>query len=309
MDAPGSSPQSPLPPGGQPLFAVIWGPRGLRAGWRLLIFFTILFALFSGERAAIKAIRHGHTLTQLLTPLSVLREEAVSFFNILLATGVMARIERRKISGYGLPWRQAFRAQFWQGAAISFASITALLLALRAANVFHFGAIALHGAALWRYAVLWGLAFLFVGFSEEFTFRGYALFTLSDGLGFWPAAILLSALFGYVHHGNSDENVAGLITAGAVGFLFCLLVRRTGNLWMPIGFHAAWDWGESYFYGVADSGQLVQGHLFNASFSGPAWLTGGAAGPEGSWLCILLLVFLWLIFSRSLRGAKYPPCA
>ena len=37
------------------------------------------------------------------------------------------------------------------------------------------------------------------------------------------------------------------------GPLFCLPPRRSGNLWMPIGFHASWGWTRTYFYGVPDS--------------------------------------------------------
>jgi hypothetical protein len=77
-------------------------------------------------------------------------------------------------------------------------------------------------------------------------------------------------------------------------------------LWMPIGFHLGWDWGETYFYGVADSGQVAKGHLLNASFHGPNWLTGGTVGPEASWLCIALLVIFWILFSAWFREVKYP---
>lgn len=37
------------------------------------------------------------------------------------------------------------------------------------------------------------------------------------------------------------------------GPLFCRPPRRSGNLWMPIGFHASWGWTRTYFYGVPDS--------------------------------------------------------
>jgi membrane protease YdiL (CAAX protease family) len=84
------------------------------------------------------------------------------------------------------------------------------------------------------------------------------------------------------------------------------MLRRTGDLWFAIGFHTAWDWAESYFYGVPDSGELVTGHLMNVSFSGPQWLTGGSVGPEGSWLCTALLVVLGLILLAWLRQVKYP---
>jgi len=97
-----------------------------------------------------------------------------------------------------------------------------------------------------------------------------------------------------------------LFNAGAFGLLACLLLRRTGNLWMPIGLHMAFDWGETYFYGVANSGQTLPGHLLNSSSSGPAWLSGGTVGPEGSLLCTLLLVVELLICAGWLRGVKYP---
>ncbi len=76
---------------------------------------------------------------------------------------------------------------------------------------------------------------------------------------------------------------------------------------MPIGFHLSFDWAETYFYGVANSGQTLPGHLLSSSFSGPAWLSGGTVGPEGSALSTLLLVILWAICAAWLRGVKYPP--
>src|SRR5262249_10164695 len=141
---------------------------------------------------------------------------------------------------------------------------------------------------------------------EEFHYRSYGLYTLTQSIGFWPTAVLSSAIFGYSHIGNPGENWLGIFNAGAGGLLFCLLLRRSGNLWMPIGFHASWDWAQSYFYGIPDSGRTLPGRLFGGSFSGPAWLTGGTVGPEGSLLLTLLLVVFWLGASASLREARYP---
>jgi CAAX protease family protein len=145
-----------------------------------------------------------------------------------------------------------------------------------------------------------------VALREEFRSRGYLLYTLSLGIGFWPAAILSSILFGYGHHGNSGEDWIGLFNVGVFGLMACFLLRRTGNLWMPIGLHLAFDWGETYFYGVADSGQKLPGHLLEPSSSGPGWLSGGTVGPEGSVLCTLLIVVMWLLFAVWLREVKYP---
>jgi len=289
--------------------SVFFGPNGLRAGWRLLIFLAILFVLFAGLGAVVRLMMHQTAQKQVprFDSVTVLAGEASVFLLILLASWIMAKIEGRKIADYGLPWRKVFDRRFWQGALIGFAAITVLLLSLRAARVFQFGTLALHGAEIWKYAITWALAFLTVGFFEEFAFRGYALFTLTSGIGFWPSAIIMSVLFGSVHYGNPGETWLGAFSAGAVGLLFCLILRRTGDLWMAIGFHAAWDWGESFFFGVADSGAVAPGHLFNSTFAArPVWLTGGTVGPEGSWLCLLLLVVLWFVFAAWLRGAKYP---
>jgi hypothetical protein len=71
----------------------------------------------------------------------------------------------------------------------------------------------------------------------------------------------------------------------------------------------AFDWGETYFYAVADSGQVLPGHLLNSSSSGPALLSGGTVGPEGSLLCTLLIVVVWLICAGWLREVRYPRLA
>jgi membrane protease YdiL (CAAX protease family) len=303
-----TSPPALRDPGSHGFSAIFVSDSGVRAGWRLLIFFLIVAALFTAEITVAHRLRPGSSrgAGMALTPQVVLLSEGGSFLIVLLASWIMARFERRELADYGLPWESAFRLGFWQGAAIGFAGISALLAAMKLAGVFRVESMALHGAAMLKYAFLWGVVFLAVALFEEFGFRGYALFTLTTGAGFWPAALASSLLFGYVHHGNPGETWLGAFNAGLVGLLFCLMLRRTGDLWMAIGFHGAWDWGESYFYGVPDSGQLVSGHLLNVGFSGPRWLSGGSVGPEGSWLCTFLLVLLWLIFLVWLRDAKYP---
>jgi membrane protease YdiL (CAAX protease family) len=306
--SPSPNPEPPQEPLERVVTEIFLGPNGIRAGWRLLIFLIIVACLEVLLSVVVMAVTHRRVTPPEgeLTPQMELFGEGILFLSVLLAAWIMSKMERRRIADYGLPIRQAFRGQFWQGVAIGFASITALLCAMRLAGVFHFGSLALQGAAIWKYAAAWALAFLVVGFFEEFSVRGYPLFTLTTGMTFWPSAILLSIFFGLGHRGNSGEDWVGVATAGGVGLLFALLLRRTGNLWMPIGFHAAWDWGQTYFYGVADSGLIGKGHLLNSTTYGPRWLSGGSVGPEGSWLCVFLLIILAVIFAIWLPEAKYP---
>lgn len=289
--APASLPPTPRRPFNESLlYDVFFNEKEMRAGWRLLLFFALIAALSAAGTVILRFTHHrrapvGFTLS------TVLVTEAASFCVFLIASFVMAVIEKRTLADYGLPWKLALHGEFWRGSAIGFVSITILLVAMWAAGVFHFGTI-LHGGVIMKYAALWAFAFLLVALFEELSFRGYALFTLSSGIGFWPAATILSAIFGYVHHANPGETWLGAFSAGAIGFVLCLMLRRSGNLWMPIGFHAAWDWGETFFYGVPDSGQVAPGHFLDSSLSGPKWLTGGSVGPEASWLCILLIFLL-----------------
>lgn len=280
---------------------VFYGQSELRAGWRLLVFLTIVVALTSLANQALHRLFHG---ADEATRFLVLEVEDITI--ILFASWTMGRIERRTVGDYGLPWRRLFRREFWQGAALGFASISVLMLALRAVGAVHLAGVALHGADVWKWAALYGFAFILVALREEFRARGYALYTLTSGIGFWPAAILSSAFFGFTHRGNSGEDWIGLFNVGLFGMLACFLVRRTGNLWMPIGLHMVFDWGETYFYGVADSGHVLPGHLLNSNPSGPAWLSGGTVGPEGSVLCTLMILLLWAMCALWLREPKYP---
>ena len=95
---------------------------------------------------------------------------------------------------------------------------------------FYFGGSRPARRAALKFAVFWAAFFLIVGFYEEFFTRGYTQFTLTEGVGFWPAAILLSLGFGALHLENPGENWVGILAAMLIGFFFCLTLRRTGNL-------------------------------------------------------------------------------
>jgi membrane protease YdiL (CAAX protease family) len=277
------------------------GPEGLRTGWRLLLYLLMwrgLYLLLSVlTQYAIQFEIHGLWLRMFA--------EAGLVPVALAPAFLLASLEGRSFDSFGLPRLGAFRKLFWLGLLWGIAAITALMLALHGAGVFDFGIFSLHGLRVVKFAAFWGVLFLLVGLYEEFLVRGYTQFTLTQMVGFWPAAVLLSLLFGAFHLGNPGENWTGILGVVLIGFFFCLTLRRTGNLWFAVGFHAAWDWGESYLYSVPDSGGITPGHLLKSSFHGSRWLTGGSAGPEGSALLFVLIALLWLVFDRVYREVKY----
>jgi uncharacterized protein len=292
------------------LKSIFLGSDGLRAGWRLLIFLVMVGVLLAGfvlirsggVRGFLDEQRSGATI--IVTPLLLGGSEAIAFLILCVAALIMAKIEHRRFSEYGLPWRQALGKDFWRGAFGGFLALSGTLLIIFLLHGFRISGLALHGPAILFSVVEWGIAFVLVGLFEEFLCRGYAQYTLASGIGFWPAALLISGLFGFVHAFNPGETVIGAMAAGLFGLVFCLFLRRTGNLWIAVGFHAAWDWGQT-FYGVADSGMLCDNSVFHSIFNGPAWLTGGTVGPEASIFTPIALLVVVLIFNRYYRGNRY----
>ena len=281
------------------------GPNGLRAGWRLMIFLAFLVPIGYCASRTSDAILNRMNL-QYYTPIGGLVVMGIFAATILLVTWIMAKIEGRTIADYGLPWRRAFCSQFWLGASISFLSLTVLLSTLHLLGAYSFGSRALHGAEVLKYGTVWAVPLFLAAMLEDFFYRGYVLFTLTTGIGFWPAAILTSLLMGGAHYFNPGGRGLGPVSATAYCLVTCLIFRSTGDLWMPLGIHSAWSWGEVFFYGVPSSGQVAQGHLLNASLHGSAWLTGGTFGPEASVIELIVLAIWWFGFSAWLHGAKYP---
>ena len=95
-----------------------------------------------------------------------------------------------------------------------------------------------------------------------------------------------------MHLLNPGEGWVGAAGVVSIGLIFALGLRRTGNLWMVVGLHAAFDFGETFLYSVPNSGIVFDGHLSDASLHGPKWLTGGSVGPEGSVFSFLTMAIL-----------------
>jgi membrane protease YdiL (CAAX protease family) len=233
--------------------------------------------------------------------------EGIGFAVTCAATLIMMRIERGRWANYGLTLRNILGRHFWEGALGGFASVSLVLLVIFLLHGFRITGVATHGMTLVWSTLAWCFGMFVVGISEEFGFRGYAQYSLTQGIGFWPAAFVLSALFGVAHMGNNGETMWGLLSVVCFGLLFCLCLRRTGNLWWPIGFHAGWDWGQTFFYGVPDSGMLASHNFLSSAFHGPVWLTGGSVGPEASVFTPLALALAGLLFARRYRAVKYRP--
>jgi membrane protease YdiL (CAAX protease family) len=301
---------------------VFIGADGLRAGWSLLIFIALMAALLRGVNAI------GH-LTHLAPPKGVdasnasptflFIAESLPFLATLLVTWIMSKIERRPNSAYGLGGTRKL-PHFFAGLAWGVTCLSLLVLTLWKTGLLVIDSRLLFGSDAFRYGALWLVGFLVVGLLEEYLTRGYLQYTLTRGLaglyqwafntrhsaalGFWTAALIFSILFGLGHGSNPGESPIGLLSAGLAAMVFCLSLWRTGSLWWAIGFHASWDWAQSFLYGVADSGTMVQHHLLATHPVGKPILSGGATGPEGSLFILAIMALIILIILFTLPRTK-----
>lgn len=285
---------------------VFIGPQGLRAGWRLLIFLLMLVAMGAVARAIIiRFLIPAGFAPEKFTPLSVAVQDAFFVPIVAIAAWLMSKIEGRKIGQYGLPFRQGLAKQLWLGLWIGFLASSATVLVIYLLRGLRIGSPTIHGTTILMSAAAWGGAFVLSAIAEEFLFRGYAQFALTTGIGFWPAAVALSSLFGLGHLSNKGETVLGALSVVSFGLLLCLFLKRTGTLWCAVGFHLGYDWGQTFFYGAPNSGLTPSHNLFHVTLNGPRWLTGGTVGPEASIICPLVLAVVAILFSLKYREARY----
>lgn len=147
------------------------------------------------------------------------------------------------------------------------------------------------------------------GVIEEILFRGILLRVLDAWLGSWAALGITSLLFGLIHMTNPGASLVtalGLVVeAGVLLGAAYLLTRR---LWFAIGLHIAWNAVQAGVFSSAVSGTGEQRGLLLAEMDGPAWLTGGAMGIEGSAVTVLLglVVGIVLLVLAARRGHLLP---
>ena len=86
-----------------------------------------------------------------------------------------------------------------------------------------------------------------VGLSEEWMFRGVIFQAWRTRVAMWPAIIITCIMFGSVHvfnvfvTGELGASVLQATTAALSGLVFVALLIRTGSIWVPIAYHALWD--------------------------------------------------------------------
>lgn len=287
------------------------GSYGVRAGWRFLAYVGIavgLGLLIGRTFGPISGALHlSDAWLNALAPVPMLINEVLLAIPFLAATVVMARFERRSILSYGFSPSPRAAPRFVEGIMLGLVApgiIGALMIAFGGMQIHGFG---LAGSGWITYPLGWLFVMLMVGFTEEMTFRGYPLFALSRGTGFWPAASLMTLLFAAAHLGKPGENPVDIASIALLGFFNCFALWKTGSLWLVAGFHFAFDFMQFFVIGTRNGAQTPVGTLFNVSFPGAAWINGGALGTEASYFVFPVILALYLYVAWRFRRIEFDP--
>jgi uncharacterized protein len=178
---------------------------------------------------------------------------------------------------------------FFLGAAVGMALISLHVLALSGigAATLTRGAAVHADVSLLNEVLVPGLTAV----GEELVYR-LVLFRLAEeALGTGLAALISALLFGLSHAVNPGAGPGSLFfLAAGVGTLLAFAYAATRNVWFPVGLHMAWNFAEGCLFGLPNSGLADPVQIIHTTMSGPAILTGGAFGPEGS-LPLFVLAF------------------
>lgn len=142
------------------------------------------------------------------------------------------------------------------------------------------------------------LAWSIQGTTEELLTRGWMFSSLAAKHNI-PVGILVSSLFfSFLHLGNDGISLIPLLDLTLFAILACLVMLKTGNLWVIGGLHAAWNCFQGNVFAFPVSGTQAGQSFIAVETSGPDWLSGGAFGVEGSVISLLIQagMITWLVY-------------
>lgn len=272
---------------------VFQGPYGLRAGWRLALYVLLVVAVTGPLNLllGVGALEQS-PMVGIITLLS----------GALVAGWVMVRaVDQRPLGALGFAAEPAAARDVavgtLAGGAMLVAAVALLAVAGTARWVAEPGTVSEYVAALGRALVFFWVAAAL----EEVLFRGYPFQVLVQGIGAWPALVVTSALFTYVHGNNPEVTALALANIFLAGVMLGAAYLRTRSLWFATAVHMGWNWAMSALLDFPVSGlRLFDAPFYDAHETGADWWTGGEFGPEAGLAATITLALgtVWLMRTR-----------
>jgi uncharacterized protein len=276
----------------------------LRNGWWALAFIALLVPLMIGQYWLQTLLRYvgvpsGGWQLGLVT------------LATFACTWACTRLRREPLASVGFRLDRRWMREVGVGTAIGIGQVLAAV-----SMIWALGGVRMGLNPEWS---LWALAsgsllFVLVALQEEVLFRGFLFQRLRDGLGAWPALLLLATLFAVSHGDNPGMEATTTLVATLDmtlgGIVLGLAYLRTRSLALPIGIHLGWNWMQGSILGFAVSGTTASGVLHPTILGQSEWLTGGAFGMEASVFSVVVdTSTLVLLLCWKPRGATPEPAA
>ena len=263
FEDPTSHPAQPAPDGSQRMYASgswVGLPANDWPAWTgfVALVAALILAAVAGLRIDIPAIALGVKITSSHTPPGIeLGDTVVQDVMFVVTVVLFAQLGARKVRS----WQLGFRPTSARRAAglvvlailafLVFSEVWALVLNESTKEKLLEQLGANETALLLALSAL--LTTVIAPICEETLFRGYIFPALSKWKGWLPGALMTGVLFGGVHAGSAP--VQDLVPLGVLGFVLCVLYRRTGSLYPGIATHSL---NNSLAFGALESWELGQ---------------------------------------------------
>lgn len=258
----------------------------------------------------IGAFAEGLVISAVMSFLPSEATVAVQVLIQLFATAIPAALvilwcrlgERRSLVRLGFSPRGA-AGEYALGAAggvVLFALGVGLCTALGTATVSHPTGVSV-GLIL-----LYLVAFLIQGLSEELICRVYLMVSLSRSFPIAVCVVSNALFFSLLHLGNPGISALALLNIFLFGILASLLTLRRGSIWMAAALHSLWNFAQGNVFGIMVSGQNGIPSLLTTALHedtpGQTLINGGAFGLEGGLAITGVLVVAIVVV--ALMGTK-----
>lgn len=227
-------------------------------------------------------------------------------FLLIMGYAAISRVGQRRMpasTAIGLAKRPGRAGEFALGAALGWAGVvlcvlpTALIGGLvvttfTSGHQFFVAALDLLSVAVGTLAV-------------ELAFRGYGFQRLVEAMGPALATFFMAAIYAIWRTHSAETTTASVLVSFFLGWVLALAALRTRAVWVSWGLNFAWIAATTMLFGLPVAGPMNYSPLLATNARGPAWVTGGFQGPEGSAFAVMVSLLLLFAVVKATGDLKH----